>query len=255
MLRIIKTISLLILISLNLLSDNASADTDTYFDLKGYYDYSGTIGENEIKLSVYYDRNKFKGTYIYEKYRTEIIIDGAITDYNTIVLNEYDDNYKVKATFIGKLNKDDSLTGIWGKTNTDKKLKFKLKLLNAVFCEYGHRYACAGFDSDKGVIEFVERFQDLIKNDDALNISELIYYPISVKIDGKKAEIKSKKQFVLNYKKIFSYEFKKSLLKDYASYLFCNWRGIVLNPGTNEVWIGNVKRGKTSGILITAIHN
>ena len=256
MLKKLGALILLTFIILNSFSSSASANTYTFFDTKGYYDYIGSIGNNKITLSIYYNNNKFKGTYIYDKYRKAINIDGKINDANKITLYEYDNEQNVTGTFIGTLNKDDTITGTWKDKNETKKYKYKLQLVDILSgSEYGHRYDVAGFSKDTDVIEFVERIQKYVKNDDSANLSKLISYPVTVTIDGKNVEIKSKKQFVKNYNKIFTTEYKNTLLNAYASYLFANWQGIMVGSGAKNIWINNIMNGDASVSYITTINN
>ncbi|HWT74765.1 MAG TPA: hypothetical protein VN258_08635 [Mobilitalea sp.] len=246
-------LSLIVLIFINSFAYSASATSYTPFDEKGYYDYTGYIGKYKITLSIYYEESKVVGTYIYDKYRKEINIDGKITG-NKIILNEYDVSHNVTGTFQGVLKEDDTISGVWQDKKGIHKYKFKLKLNDILTGgEYGHRYDVAGFDQDKDVAEYVTKFREYVKNDDASNISELISYPITVTIDDKFVDIKNKKQFIKNYTKIFTDDFKNAIINANTNYMFANWQGVMFGANLKNVWINYVM--DTEGIYITTINN
>lgn len=243
-----------VIIFINLVICNIYANT---FNDKGYYDFEGVIGKNyKILLSVYYNENKFTGSYYYDKYRKEIDIDGKIEG-EKILLTEYDQFHNKTGIFNGVQKQDDSIAGIWQDVKGNKKLNFNLKLYQALpGCEYGHRYRTAGFDNDKAVEQYVQKFQNYIKKGDRINISNLIKYPLNAKVSGERIVISNKKQFVDNYDNIFTEEFKNIMEKTHVKYMFANCQGVMFGSGSKNIWINNVlDKGRNEGFHIIAVNN
>lgn len=247
--------TLLFLIILNLFPLNAFANTSSFINEKGYYDFTGNIGKSEITLSFYYDGNTVKGTYIYDKYHKAIDLDGKI-DGSKITLNQYDNKHNLSGTFQGVMKEDDTLSGVWKENENNTKYKFTLHLVDILpGTKYNQRYNIAGFDRDKDVTDFVEQVQKYLKSNDASHISTMISYPIKVTINNKSVVIKSKKQFIKNYNKIFNAKLKAALTKTYASCLFANWQGVMAGSDFYNVWINLVIEKGDSAVRITAINN
>lgn len=86
---------------------------------------SGTISDKyPIKMTLTFNGDKVLGFYFYEKFKTNILLEGQIKE-GKINLNEspdYESDFKIG--FIGDL-KDDSYSGFWTDKDKNKTLTFK----------------------------------------------------------------------------------------------------------------------------------
>ncbi len=131
---------------------------------------------------------------------------------------------------------------------------FKLSLKSAVWgAEYGKRYGSAF--TDKEVEEFAETVKAYILNNEKDKISDLVNYPISVKINGQDVKISNETDFIKNYDNIFHTKLKNTIAKSYTKYMFTNWRGIMLGDD-GAIWFNNIHfQNSKPKLLITAINN
>lgn len=212
---------------------------------RGYYDYLGTIGKAKIAASLHLDEDdSIKGSYIYDKYRKEIKVEGK-TNGSNITFSEYDSKKKLVGTFEGKFNKDDSIKGFWKDAKTGKKTEFTMNLVSALpFQEYNHRYAQLGVTDDREVDTFVTSFQKMVNKNDKVGISKLVQYPLLVNKDGKSLQIKDAKTFIKNYDSIMTPSLKKDLSAAYTQYLFANSDGLMFGSNSRNVWITGIVENK-----------
>ncbi len=99
-----------------------------------------------------------------------------------------------------------------------------------------HRYDLYGADSD--VEEFMKHVKTSIINGDKEWISKHVDYPLETTLDGENPiKIKTKKQLVANFDKIF-YQAYKDKIKSYCTCnLFSKDDGVMLGSGL--IWINN----------------
>ncbi len=225
---------------------------------QGYYNYQGTIKDNiKIVMSFYTSEGNIVGSYFYDSQRKEIKIEGKAGE-NDIVLYEYDETGKNVAIFKGTMESVDKIEGTWTSANGNTSYPFTLSLASILpGTEYGKRYNIAlSTKNDQDVETFVSNVQSYIKNDNKQQLSELISYPINVKINGKVKKIENKEAFVENYSSIVNSDFKKAMVNTYTKYLFANSKGIMFGEGSYNVWINEIKASdNNSQLLITAINN
>ncbi|MEK7431960.1 MAG: hypothetical protein AABZ74_02415, partial [Cyanobacteriota bacterium] len=92
--------------------------------------------------------------------------------------------------------------------------------------------------TDNDVEIFMKKVKKSIIEDDKEWISNHISYPIKTKIDTKKTIIiKSKKELINNFNKIFNKEFKEQIKSFCSCNLFHNYQGVML--GNGQIWIEN----------------
>jgi len=223
---------------------------------KGYYDYLGEINQNlKIRMSLYPVGNTLIGTYFYENIQNEIKLQGNV-EANQIILNEFDENGNITGIFKGDIKSVDEFNGTWSSQDGKKKYDFKVSLCAILTgAEYGHRYSVAEFDNDVEIEKFVGNLQLHIKNEDKEEVASLVAYPISVKINGKHAEIKNKDEFISNYNNIFYPHFKKTMLNTFTKYMFANWQGVMFGENMYNMWINVIIKPHKLETLITSINN
>lgn len=86
--------------------------------------------------------------------------------------------------------------------------------------------------------EAITALQDGVEAHDADAVAELVSYPISVAVNGKKMVIKSPKAFVTHYDAIMTPEITEAVTdQDYGD-LMVNSQGIMFGDG--QVWINGI---------------
>ncbi|MDD2401599.1 MAG: M56 family metallopeptidase [Clostridia bacterium] len=205
---------------------------------KGYYDFEGSVNNRFYKMSFYPLGKEIVGSGYYWDEKKEVTLKGKIKG-DEIILYEYDENGKNTGVFIATGGVD-GIGGTW--ISADQKIKSQFKLVcygNHPGIEYGKRYAVAVTCSDQEVIDFANKIQDYIINDNKEQLAELICYPISTLFsDETIVQIKSKDEFIKNYDQIFFPTFKDMLSKVYPKNLFANQNG-VLYGDAGESWMNH----------------
>ncbi|WPX09665.1 hypothetical protein [Anaerocellum danielii] len=241
---IVFIIMFLILPDKHVLSNNKIA--------KGYYDYSGKKGSNNIIMSIYLNNSKVAGLYAYKGTRKYIKLEGIIKD-EKITLNELDQKGKIVGTFIGDIKMVDKINGTWSNGKTKK--KFELKLVGIIYADYCKRFNLAGF-SDEEVENFAISIQNYLAKNNTRALAKLIAYPVDVKIDGKIRTIKNEKEFINNFSKIFNANLKKAIMNAEPLFMFTNQYGAMLGDSGYNIWFAAVeKRDRNYHLLIHTINN
>ena len=112
----------------------------------------------------------------------------------------------------------------------------------------------AGLNFDQ-TLSFLYRFQDAVRCNDKIAISNQVHYPLLINLGQKKLHIKSRAGFLKIYPTIFDENLKKAVLSQIPDTLIANQYGVALQHG--EVWFGQTisKQGKESPIQIMTINN
>ena len=86
------------------------------------------------------------------------------------------------------------------------------------------------------VIAFLLEIQDSLRADDKEKLASLVYYPITIyRFEGDNdKEIQNAEEFVANYEKIVTPEWKDIILSQEPARLFTNWQGVMVYRG--ELW-------------------
>jgi len=86
------------------------------------------------------------------------------------------------------------------------------------------------------VIDFLLEIQDSLRTNDKEKLASLVHYPITInQFDGNNdKEIQNAEEFVANYEKIVTPEWKEIILSQEPAKLFTNWQGIMISRG--ELW-------------------
>ena len=86
------------------------------------------------------------------------------------------------------------------------------------------------------VIAFLLEIQDSLRTDDKEKLASLVYYPITIsRFEGDNdKEIQNAEEFIANYEKIVTPEWKDIILSQEPARLFTNWQGVMISRG--ELW-------------------
>lgn len=105
------------------------------------------------------------------------------------------------------------------------------------------RYTVAGFDNDTVVDDFLIDLKKRVRNDSVLEISEMIYYPLTVINNHKRLKITDQKLFVKDYNRIFNKKIKSIVLSQQIADVKASSDGLIFGKG--EILINPVD-GKIS---------
>jgi hypothetical protein len=85
------------------------------------------------------------------------------------------------------------------------------------------------------VIDFLLEIQDSLRTDNKEKLASLVYYPITIRLEGNNdKEIQNAEEFIANYEKIVTPEWKDIILSQEPARLFTNWQGAMVSRG--ELW-------------------
>ncbi len=226
------------------------------FETGKWYDFEGTLGKTDIRLSLFLtDKGQLKGNYCYTKYERKIQLSGTV-DGNTVVLTELADE-KVKAYMKGTLTSDDTdhFDGTWTDNTGLKSLPIRLNLQAICGGTSENRYSDFFFTNADDIEGFMKTVKGAILRGDKNWVANNTLYPLKTTLDGKTPiTIKTAKQLVANFDRIFHAEFKNSIKSLCSCNLFTNYQGAML--GNGQIWI-NVTGSPVGKFAhrITAINN
>jgi hypothetical protein len=106
-----------------------------------------------------------------------------------------------------------------------------------------------GFKSRESFFNFFSKFKADLAKKDKVSISKMILYPLSTKIDNKKVQVTSKKEFIEKFDLIFTKKVIRAVSKHQVKDFFCNYQGAMIGDG--EVWI---KQRKASIGIATVLN-
>ncbi len=88
-------------------------------------------------------------------------------------------------------------------------------------------------------IEFLLVIQDSLRTDNRDKLASLIHYPIKISLlDESELEIENAAEFLDNYEKIVTPEWKDLVLTQEPDELFSNWQGAMVHRG--ELWFTSI---------------
>lgn len=103
-------------------------------------------------------------------------------------------------------------------------------------------------------------FFDQLKRDIAQEnkdlVAAVVKYPLEVDLEGKRAAIKNKQQFIQNYDIIITPKVKKAVATEQFVGMFSNYRGMMF--GNGEIWFSGIcldKMCKNVTVRITGINS
>ena len=236
-------------------------DNDGWEELNNY---TGTIAGNlKVGMTLIMTGNDVSGVYFYNKWLQDIPVKGNMDSDRGIVLNEYDQNGKVKGMFKGHCLdhavesdkqktplKCEAFEGVWSRPDGVDSKPFRLVMDNATYRPIGYgRYHVAGFNNDKDVEMFAQNVWKAIIDANKEKVASMIAYPLNVQIGRKNVKIKNKKSFIKNYDQIFYKSFYEKIKKAVPHNMFTKSSGVMFGDG--EIWIGP----QDKGIYVVAINN
>lgn len=86
--------------------------------------------------------------------------------------------------------------------------------------------------------EFFFEMKKAVLNSDSLKVADLIKYPITIKINGKKTKIKNNREFLKHYSRIIDAHIIETVRNQKYAELFANYQGVMI--GNGEIWFSGV---------------
>ena len=83
-------------------------------------------------------------------------------------------------------------------------------------------------------IGFFQRLQDALRDDDRGAVASMARYPLRVRLNGKGTLLRSKRELLQNYKKVFDAAILCSILRAKRTEVWDNWQGFSITHG--EIW-------------------
>jgi hypothetical protein len=211
-------------------------------EINQWYDFTGKLNDKSIKLSFYtLKAGKLIGSYCSIANEPKVLLSGNVKGneiYFTASLNG-----KITDELTGKIFTDDQdrLEVTWHKMPNGEKIIFKSVLLSVTTGTSAKRYTHV-LGSDAAVEQFVANVKKAISKGDKIWLADNLFYPLKVRISEKLVlNLKTKNQFLLQYDKIFTVEFKSALSKTFSHNHFNNYQGVMIGDG--EIWINNALNG------------
>ena len=207
-------------------------------ELNQWYDFTGKMDDKSIQLSFYTLKSgKLIGSFCSLTNEPKVLLSGNVRG-NEIYLTA-SLNGKITDELIGKIFTDDQdrLELDWRKIPSDKKSIFKSVLLSVTAGTESKRYSQM-VGSDAAVEQFISDVKKAVLKGDKIWLADNLFYPLKISISEKLVlNLKNKNQFLLQYDKIFTADFKAVIGKTFSHNHFNNYQGVMIGDG--EIWINN----------------
>ncbi|NKB17430.1 MAG: hypothetical protein HC770_03935 [Pseudanabaena sp. CRU_2_10] len=92
---------------------------------------------------------------------------------------------------------------------------------------------------EEDVKPFFEAIQKAVEQSDAVALSKIVKYPITLKTPkGQNIKVPDSKEFVANYPRFITPNWRKAVLEQKYKELFANWQGVMIGRG--EIWFSSI---------------
>ena len=193
-----------ILILLFLFSFKISIPGGSQWSTGGCHNFSGTMGKQQINMSLcFFDNDSVKGNF-YENCQSKISVTGKVNGNELFLSGFYDQKKYGYATI--RMN-GDSLNGVWHGSSNAKATDLRLHFDNGTGGTFDHRYFY-GFNSlpdhtDDEIENFAQAMKTAVLSEDSNWIADHLSYPIRVGFysrskDNNKSKYYNSKAEVLN---------------------------------------------------------
>jgi hypothetical protein len=203
-------------------------------------------------MALVYSGSNIEGRFFYtDEYKDksdEMKVSGCLEKGRDFTLNIHGADESVSAVVHGQFPEIDPqggsqgdtlrgevLIGIWEDNSTTTSFQIYLRYHHANVGTLDHEYEIAGAKNDEIIDKAAQDLLSAVATDDRESVAHLMAYPIMAVVDGKRKEITSPEEFLLNYEKIFTKEFKSLLAETRLHHLDAKWEGIMLGYG--DIWL------------------
>jgi hypothetical protein len=235
----------------------------------GYYDseewmliYLGTLGEEDIGLTMIFFDNNITGEFYYFDELIDYPLFGCLGSGTSLSFSIYSpensENQDKLFSFSGNFETESAepvivdnilrRTYIAGDLLDERNNTSNDLFVSQHRSQYGtleNKYLSAGTFDDEMIESTAVSLQIAVRDNNKEYIANLILYPIDVHSDNGTIEIKTKDEFLANYEKIFHDGLKEIIQNAVPHHMFNKYSGIMLGAG--EIWFNN--KGKIISIL------
>lgn len=217
------------------------------------FTYFGNTNANDepIGIALAYSGSNIEGRFFYtDQYKDksdEMKVSGCLEKGRDFTLNIYGTDDTVSAVVHGQFPETDPrgayqgdtlhgevLIGMWEDHSATTSFEIYLRYNHANAGTLDHEYEMAGAKDDEIIDKAAQDLLSAVAKDDKESVARLMAYPIVAVLDGERKQITNKEEFVLNYEKIFTDEFKAILAQARPHHLDAKWEGIMLGYG--DIW-------------------
>src|SRR6266508_2797517 len=214
--------------------------------------YFGTMGENNqsISMTLAYSGPNVEGRFFYlDKYKNksdETKVRGCLQKGRDFTLYVYNDG-SVLAVIHGRFPESDPkggwgdklegevMIGIWEDKLATETSSIYLSYDHGNRGTLDHQYQMAGAKDDQIIDEAAQELLSAVAKEDKESVAQMMAYTIVAVIDGERKVVMNQDEFLLNYEKIFTKEFKSILADTRPHHLDAVWGGIML--GSGDIWL------------------
>lgn len=225
--------------------------TGIFFNEGVVITYFGTMGENNqsIGMTLAYSGPNVEGRFFYpDKYKDksdETKVRGCLQKGRNFTLYAYHDD-SVLAVMHGQFPETDPkgswedklvgevIIGIWEDKLATKTSSIYLSYDHGNSGTLDHQYEIAGVKDDQIIDKAAQELLSAVAREDKESVAQMMEYPIVAVIDGERKEVMNQDEFLLNYEKIFTDEFKVILADTRPHHLDAKWEGVML--GSGDIW-------------------
>ena len=112
-------------------------------------------------------------------------------------------------------------------------------------------FAVAGVEDPREVERFLSGLKRAVADDDRARVADMVNFPLRTNLRGRAARVRGRREFLRNYRSIFTAKVKRALAEEETGGLFANWRGVMVGDG--EIWFR--PSGRDGRLKIVTVNN
>jgi hypothetical protein len=204
-------------------------------------------------MTLVIDGERVAGVYALAGSATDVVLSGRLTAGRTLVLEGRDAKgrrtVRLTGTFptrdpSGRLGDSpltcDVIAGTWETLGTAARVAVRLALQDGTAGSLAHRYAALGVTDDAIINRTALRCWLALRDGDRETVADLVAYPLSVVVGGRRLQLRTRAQFLARYEAIVTPRLRAAVLASVPRHLFVRDDGAMLGAG--DIWIGATGR-------------
>jgi len=218
------------------------------------WNYEGTLGAaGRARMTLVIDGERVTGVYALAGSATDVVLTGRLTAGRTLRLEGRDPagpvTARITGTFptrdpSGRLGESpltcDVMAGTWESLATHTRVPVQFNLQDGTAGSLAHRYAALGVTDDAIINRTALRCWLALRDGDRQTLADLVAYPLSVVVGGRRLRLRTRTQFLARYGAMITPSLRAAVLASVPRHLFVRDQGAMLGAG--EIWIGATGR-------------
>lgn len=214
------------------------------------WNYEGTLGTaGRARMTLVIDGERVSGVYALAGSATDVILTGRLTAGRMLVLEGRDATgrrtVRLTGTFptrdpSGRLGESpltcDVIAGTWESLGTPTRVAVLFALQDGTAGSLTHRYAALGVTDDAIINHTALRCWVALRDGDRQTMADLVAYPLTVVVGGRRIRLRTRAQFLARYEAIVTPRLRAAVLASVPRHLFVRDQGAMLGAG--DIWIG-----------------